>query len=275
MKTEEVPGGVYLCQIGETVSCGACCGLYNVRDPSREALNRLLSRRTERFAQTNRSMDALLRFRTETERRENQSRPLPEFHHCPYLGLIGAERSRVGCLLHSLGEGNGGIDYRSISHYGGLACSSYFCPTYHRVPARYKRILKAAIPDWHLYGMVVTESDWMTAIFEAIEREIGGPLAPEALIRRNDCLESLCTLFSLKRDWPFRRRPERVVHYFFKDAGYERPEINYEAVGVTVSPYDALLRPLETFLTSADDLHAAETRIEEAFRRVLEKLTVV
>ena len=34
------PGEVYLCQISSTVSCGACCGLYNVKNLSREKLTR-------------------------------------------------------------------------------------------------------------------------------------------------------------------------------------------------------------------------------------------
>lgn len=29
------PGGVYLCRVNENLSCGACCGLYNVPDLSR------------------------------------------------------------------------------------------------------------------------------------------------------------------------------------------------------------------------------------------------
>ena len=48
---------VYLCQVGERVSCGACCGLYNVADLSRDALEDRLARRTERFAAVARSED--------------------------------------------------------------------------------------------------------------------------------------------------------------------------------------------------------------------------
>ena len=40
---------VYLCQVGERVSCGACCGLYNVADLSRDSLEDRLARRTVRL----------------------------------------------------------------------------------------------------------------------------------------------------------------------------------------------------------------------------------
>jgi hypothetical protein len=49
-----VPGGVYLCQINERVSCGACCGLYNVADVSSEELTEILIRRTEAFERISR-----------------------------------------------------------------------------------------------------------------------------------------------------------------------------------------------------------------------------
>lgn len=39
---------VYLCQAGPNVSCD--CGLYNVADPSAEALEAMLVRRTRWFA---------------------------------------------------------------------------------------------------------------------------------------------------------------------------------------------------------------------------------
>jgi hypothetical protein len=58
----------------------------------------------------------------------SNNQPFPEFHHCPYVGLIGNELSRVGCLLHPMAEGNTGVDFRGLSYYGGMACRIYFCP---------------------------------------------------------------------------------------------------------------------------------------------------
>jgi hypothetical protein len=34
----QVPGGIYLCQVNEKVSCGVCCGLYNVAYPTKQNL---------------------------------------------------------------------------------------------------------------------------------------------------------------------------------------------------------------------------------------------
>lgn len=143
----QVPGGVYLCQVNETISCGACCGLYNVADASRDYLAHMLLERTRRFAAVPRTTDGIDAFGREALAMETRQRPFPHFHHCPYVGLIGEESSRVGCLLHPLGTGNHGIDFRGLSYYGGLACHSYFCPATHQVKPDYKRVLRAAIDD--------------------------------------------------------------------------------------------------------------------------------
>ena len=129
----QVPGGIYLCQANKEISCGACCGLYNVADPSYESIMEKLTWRTDTFLHVKRDMDAILAFKEEVEDREPQERPFPEFHHCPYIGLVGKEHSRVGCLLHLLLDENKSIDFRGLSFYGGMACRVYFCPTHYHI----------------------------------------------------------------------------------------------------------------------------------------------
>lgn len=96
----------------------------------------MLERRTRQFGAVPREIEAILEFGDkETERFAKTGRPLPEFHHCPYLGFIGEEKSRVGCMLHPMAEGNRGTDFRGLSHYGSMTCSIYFCPTHTRIPS--------------------------------------------------------------------------------------------------------------------------------------------
>jgi hypothetical protein len=83
------PGGVYLCQVNENVSCGACCGLYNIPDLSREKLRGALFERTEAFLKVPREIDAILELGKNVLSAENKNRPYPEFYHCPYVGFIG------------------------------------------------------------------------------------------------------------------------------------------------------------------------------------------
>ena len=128
------PGGVYLCQVGERVSCGACCGLYNIADLSQRSLEVMLTEQTEEFARVPRTTEAIEAFQKKIEGWTPPQRPFPDFYHCPFLGLIGLNGRRVGCLLHPAAAGNNGIDWRGLSYYGAMACRTYFCPSVRHLP---------------------------------------------------------------------------------------------------------------------------------------------
>ena len=265
-----VPGGVYLCQVHETVSCGACCGLYNRPDASRDRLQELLTCRTGRFAEVPRDMDAIDDFRLEMERREQCARPYFDFYACPFLGLIGPHGSRPGCLLHPLADGNDGIDYRGLSFYGGLACRDYFCPTYRDLPAAHKQIVKTACPDWYLYGLVITEERLLAAMLGEIENRLGRPLVPAEISVGRPARDALRELFGMKLTWPYRGPGWKGPgNYFFNDGLYLRAPIDYDRLGARPSPHDGILRELASAFESAAQLSAAEALIETLVSRVL------
>lgn len=274
-----VPGGVYLCQVSEHVSCGACCGLYNVGDASRSSLTALLADRTRRFSGIPRDMDAILVFAEDVLAREPQVRPYPEFHHCPYIGLVGEGGSRVGCLLHPLAEGNGGIDFRGLSYYGGLACRSYFCPACKTLNPVYKRVLRTAADDWHAYGLIITETVLVDAFFRELEKRSGRTVEPDDILGKDRGTSLIRQFIAIRRSWPFRARPEKPGSYFFEDRKYTKPFVDYGPVdGAFAEPsrrpphgYDALFRELESTFASGKDL-ATATRI---FDRLFEKLVTV
>lgn len=260
---KEVPGGVYLCQVNEQISCGACCGLYNVADPSFEALMEMLTCRTDAFARIPRDMDAILAFKEEIRARESQNGPFAEFHHCPYVGLVGTRRSRVGCLLHPLADGNKGIDFRGLSFYGGMACRVYFCPSYYHLPRVFKEIVRGAARDWYLYGLVITETKMLSTFFKEVERRLSRSIGKEDILENAKCLETVREFFELKLHWPFRPDPfTGLGNYFFGDQLYPNPPVNYEAIGETTSRYDIILRGLVSSFDSANELHRAESLLD-------------
>ena len=168
----DVPGGVYLCQVDDGLSCGACCGLYNLPQVDEDRLCRMLAQRTDAFARTPRQIEALAEFgRRLTDRFEGRQ-PISEFHHCPFLGLVGSGRTRVGCLLHPLAEGNDGVDFRGLSHYGGMACRIYFCPSHETLARTWKKIVQKTAGGWYLYGLVITEDELLSGFFSAVEKAI-------------------------------------------------------------------------------------------------------
>ncbi len=262
-----------LCQVNERVSCGACCGLYNVPAASRNVLLHLLKARTRQFAATPRTVDAIFQFKEAVVRQECQDRPMRDFHHCPFLGLIGPQQATVGCLLHPDGAGNNGMDFRSLSYYGGMTCHIYFCPSTRLLPLRHKQILRTVLDDWYLYGLIATETKLLKAFFEELESRMNRPLYTEDFTTRPACREALKHLFLLRASWPFRAPDNhRVVNYFFNDHLYARPAIPPSREGQTISRYRLILQELETDPSSEHVLHQAELYLDDRFKLVQDTL---
>ncbi len=258
----QVPGGVYMCQVNARISCGACCGLYNVAHLSLENLGTLLARRSERFVHAKRTVAGIETFARETERLEPQQRPFGKMHHCPFIGLIGEVPGRVGCLLHPLADGNGGVDFRGLSFYGGLACRTYFCMTTSELAPRWKRILPKVLDHWYLFGLVVTEIELLTAIFEQLEFRLGQPLDADD-VEAGQVSEHLRRLLTLKCRWPFRPPSHSsACHYLFKDNTYPKPLIPYDRLGAASSAYDRILREMPSAFKDLKELDQAEALIE-------------
>ena len=268
-----VPGGVYLCQVDENVSCGACCGLYNCADASREHLDAELAYRTERFRNIPRDPDAITDFQVQLERRDPRPRPYPDFYHCPFLGFIGRNGRRVGCMLHPLAEGNAGIDYRGLSFYGGLACRDYFCPTYRSLSDARREAVKAVCRDWYIYGLVITEELLLAAFFAEIEARLGRPLTAAVIQAHPAACGAILEFLELKLNWPYRHAGCRGPgNYFFNDGLYPRPEIDYARLGVPSSRHDAILRELSSAFSRPEELRRAEGLIEDMLERILRAL---
>lgn len=203
-----------LCQTPQS-ACAACCGLYNVADNSRTALQALLSDRTVRFDRVPRFFEAIEAFgRQEMERPPHAASPLIDFHHCPYIGFIDKAQRRPGCLLHPQAPANHGMDWRDLCHYGGFACRTYFCPSHENVSDPMRDLLQAAIDDWYNYGMMITRRHLIAfleeRLFSETRNESAGKMDRIGMVRK---------AAALVVDWPYRRDPVRDrVHYFFNDA---------------------------------------------------------
>jgi hypothetical protein len=268
------PGGVYLCQVNRQVSCAACCGLYNVADAAYGSMVSLLSERTEDFARVSRQADAIAAFGRHAQSRCGTG-PFKDFHHCPFVGLIGEERRRVGCLLHPHAAGNHGVDYRGLSYYGGMACRLYFCPAHTKLSAVVKTVVRESAVNWYEYGLVVSETRLLREFFKALEERMGSPLTTADILNRRECRQLVESVLRLKIDWPFRRRPDPgPCNYVFDDHLYPKPAVDYPPLSTNSSPYDILLKELLSGFNTPAELESAERMlaelIENLARRVLE-----
>lgn len=264
------PGGVYLCQVNENVSCGACCGLYNIADLSFEKLNRMLTDRTDAFLKIEREMNAIIEFGENIPAAENKIRPYPEFYHCPYIGFIGKNKTRVGCLLHPAAEGNKGIDYRGLSYYGSMTCNIYYCPTYTIVPDNFKRVIRNASKDWYSYGLIITESVLINTFLQETENLIKRKINEEDVKENPDFSNAIEEFINLKLSWPFRPASATPANYFFKDKLYAKKNIDCSDIRSCSSiafRYCVIFRELGSSFKSDKEIRDAEIIIESLWER--------
>lgn len=205
-----------LCQPDDEKSCAACCGLYNVPDGTRPALQDKLERHTILFQNTVRSADGIDAYR-ERIRREEADAPLDEvIHVCEFTGFLDPFHRIVGCQLHPASPGNGGLDLRGLCHYGSMACKAFYCPAWTEIPERYRGLLVRLINDWHLYGLVVTDVDFVTSLFGLLESRTGLTMGDELCLSMH-ATEILASMISWKNTWPFgASSPRRRSRYHFK-----------------------------------------------------------
>lgn len=261
-----VPGGVYLCRVGGGVSCGACCGLYNRRGVSRPSLAELLTRRTERFRGTPRTAEAIDAYAREEERREVGPPRWAEVYRCPFLGFTGGRDAMPGCLLHPQSDGNGGVDYRGLSFYGGLACRDYFCPAHRTLTAPWKRILRAGAADWYDYGILITEHRLLGLFFGIVEARLG-----RAIEGRDEAaaLPAFREFAALALAWPWRDTlradPGRDP---FDDGSRPRPGEGPFQAEISTSPFIPLFHELSSRFASPTEQEEAESRLCAAVERL-------
>ncbi|MEJ2717206.1 MAG: hypothetical protein P8182_08715 [Deltaproteobacteria bacterium] len=193
-----------LCSPDQRKACAACCGLYNVPDGTRSALAKKMERRTLLFRHTDRSVEAILEYQALIRTAETEP-PLDEaIHVCEFTGFVDSDNRVPGCLLHPSECGNCGVDLRGLCHYGSMACKAFFCPAWEHSDLPLLRLVSRLVDDWHLYGLVITDIDFVQALFGLIRHFLGEPVDPHRLIKgpgREIFTEMLCW-----KDW------RRAVH---------------------------------------------------------------
>jgi hypothetical protein len=245
-----------LCQRGPA-SCGACCGLYNQRDVSREAIRELLRRRTDVLARTLRTPEGFRAAAAELSADEPE--PLfPSVKICPLLGYLDPEETRVGCLAHPLSTG--GPDLRTCGAYNPDICSSFFCPSHSWLSEDEAELVVTVCADFHLYGLVVTDVPFVRACLSAVASGAGAGVELRHL-RRERFVEALRELFSLKEE--LEPGSDGVYGAFRTGADGEPAsrEIDYRELGRDPSGYDQILTCMGADPRSGNDLEALEREI--------------
>jgi hypothetical protein len=256
----------FLCQPDPSQSCGACCGLYNWEDHSRKALSPLLEKRSDLFSSLGREPEI---FQAAYARAmfPPGRKLLEEIHNCEFLGFLDGEKKRVGCLLHP--SVNGGRDLREHCFYGKEICAGHFCPSHTHLTRVEQKSVVAALEDWYLYGLVITDIDLVKEFFRQAQTRLGDSLREERLERRW-VREALREFFALKESWKFASCRKRLGKYYFSHSEYQVARIEYEKNWrIKPSRFDKILVSLESDFQTPEEVLEAEAVIEERIRGFL------
>ncbi|RKH88535.1 hypothetical protein D7Y21_14520 [Corallococcus sp. AB045] len=258
----------HLCQPGAGASCGACCGLYNFRDHSRAALTRRLTTQTERLSRTPHTPEAYAEAAHELTANRDAPALFPIVRVCPLLGFLDAEHQRVGCLGHPLVTG--GTDLRDCGVYRATICETFTCPSFGWLTDAQARLVQAACADWYLYGLVITDVEFVRGCLKLLEWELGGPASPDRLRERPESLAAVRRLFALKETAPGRDGQATVFGRFIHDTeGEPTPRsLDYAAMGTRAAPEDDVVLCLGYTPSDATELLAARTLVREHVRAV-------
>jgi hypothetical protein len=211
---------VNLCSPDSTKSCAACCGLYNVSNGTRDALLEKLTRRTLLFQETERSVEALIRYQSAVRALEPDVSPDPSIHACEFTGFVDEARLTPGCLLHPTAAGNQGVDFRGLCHYGSMACKSLYCPAWEELRPDERGILLNLLDDWHLYGLVINDLDFVESLFALLRLRVTGGLNESRLLT-GPAAEVLKEMLAWKVSWPWKRDSLiRTSRYFCRRAPF-------------------------------------------------------
>lgn len=191
-----------LCCPDSSKSCAACCGLYNVHDGRREVLYKALLNRTQTLKNVPRTADSLLGYADRVNIDSGIVALEEMIYVCEFTGFVDESYSKVGCMLHPVAPLNNGTDFRGLCHYGSMACKAFFCPASTELDVREYRIVKALISDWHLYGLVATDINYVSSVLGLADLILGKELEVETVLKQGPA-GMLVKVLGWKNSWPF------------------------------------------------------------------------
>jgi hypothetical protein len=251
---------VDLCQPDDSKSCAACCGLYNWQDHSRAAITEIITMQTDLFLQLD-SYSNLDTYRDLRNSRLNNTKLFETIYNCEFTGFIDHGRKQIGCLLHPSVTGN--HELRNHCFYGSKICNEHFCPSYGNLTTPEQQAVVATVDDWYLYGLVITDIDFVKEFFRHVENVLGESIKPSRL-SHGALRKILLDFFNLKENWPFKAAENRLGKYYFSESEYAIARIDYRTRwGMPDSVWDKIMVSLESEFKSLDQMRTAEKILQK------------
>nr|WP_255203947.1 hypothetical protein [Myxococcus sp. AM011] len=192
---------------------------------------------------------------------------------CPLLGFLDRERKQVGCLGHP--KVTGGADLRDCGVYRSSVCETFTCPSFGWLTDAQAKLVLAACADWYLYGLVITDVEFVRGCLRLLEWELAGPAKPERMVEKPDVLAAVRRLFALKETAPRRDPNAAVFGRFTRDTeGEPVPRmLDYMKLGVRAAPEDDVVLCLGYTPADATELMASRELVRSHVKAVARALS--
>jgi len=148
----------------KNASCGACCGIFNLKLTPSARLD-LLRQRTSEFEKVKLTIaQSIVSYR---QRREEKESGIPraalDVYVCPFYGIL--EDFRTGCLVHP--SRTGMENSQNFSFYGGSICQAYDCVSKEKdATGAYSSFLEQYFPKREEYGRLMSDTLFFSALLK-------------------------------------------------------------------------------------------------------------
>jgi hypothetical protein len=174
------------------------------------------------------------------------------------LGFLDEAGSRIGCLAHP--HSTGGPDLRAAGVYDVTTCETFLCPSHAWLGEEEAELAEVGAAGWHLYGLVVTDVEFLRAVLGAVAARTGARVERRHL-EHEPFRRALARLLSLKEEL---EPGSEGLFGAFKPGRDGEPvprRIDYEALARRTSPYDTILTCVGADPHSGNDLDLLEAEV--------------
>jgi hypothetical protein len=105
---------------------------------------------------------------------------------------------------------HGGLDLRDCGAYDTKTCQSFECPSFLWLDGPMARLVRAACPDWYLYGLVITDVELVRGLLKLLALAQGEAVDADALRVHASALLQVRAFFERKEQAP-ERSPDGAV----------------------------------------------------------------
>ena len=163
-----------------------------------------------------------------------------------------------------------GRDLRTCSFYGAELCNNHFCTSYSSLTPVEQKAVICSLDDWYLYGLVLTDVDFVKAFFVHVQNRMGDSVSTTKL-EKEEVRDSLWSYFQLKESWKFSAGDKRLGKYYFSEGEYRIARIEYEKhLNMRPSQFDTIFVSLSSCFKTEGEVLEAESIIEETIKGFIE-----